>query len=1124
MTDSDTRPPTALPPPDRLRVLQNIIAAQRWDIEGLTAQRDKALADLAALRAAHEALAADLAQDAVRRAEQVAAMARRTETDSVRADAASAAQRATRDFAASLVAGQIPMPPEYMAEALLLQASGMFDAGFYARQIPECTEIGAALVHYISEGEAAGQLAHPLFLPDFYSALARQNNLPTGWMFRTALAHYAAFGAAAHLPPGPLADPDFCGRQAGLAGPAEPLTFWRQAGLPLQLAPHALIDLTEYRRRRPELAADADPLADYLLHGLETGVAPVKLFDMGWYRQTYHDVRDANDDPLLHYLLYGDSENRQPNALFQPALYRRLAGDPPAGMTTLEHYIRHRPSSGLRTHPLFDGAYYLARNPDVAADARDPLAHCLLDGSTEDRVPHPLFAPAYVRRRYPTISGRHGSPLVGFLSGPEHLRGESHPLFDPAWYSQQAPDALDWPGGIQDHYLHFGADNLADPHPLFCTRYYLEQLAAMTGQRLGDCGGRSPLEHYLAGGWQQGLRPHPLFDPDLYLRENRDIVEIGIEPLTHFVEIGGSRAEHRRPHLLFDILRYGAATRDLVGEDENLLADYLRHWQQRPDPLALFNAAHYLRALRQSGAEARHANPLCDYAWAGVGAAAPHPLFDPDWYRAHAAVPPDWRRSLLEHFLLHGETQPGETSQDGPGQDAAPFMPHPALDAAHVAAQLVSLPPGSATLLELYAAHAARLGLDAHILAPGRDSLLRRPELAAPGTGTDPLSDWIARHGPPDWALPGPLLRAQICGIGGVGPVNPDLAHGLPIAADPPSGDGTWLISGKLTGKRRRRLAICLVHQTEAAAPLHLHLMQSLRAAGCAILLVDAAHGVPQPPAAALAAAADLHLAHSQGGGLAGSLLLACRLFATEIAAFRQIVVVSDNLVGPLGPMQPLWQSLDAIRGGWWAATGSSDDLGAAECSFFAFDPALLRSPPLEALLADLTAARHAGLAEARLCAAFTEAAGPPALFATPQALRAAWQESLPDLRAWARELGAGRPGWPTGGDAALAARLGGFAQDWLAMAAEDAAMAHALRPAHVYFAPLLAAGMPFIRRDLLLANPVQTPQLLSLPDLLPAPARATLAQLLRPLLPSYPPDLAPLLRLSDDLLDALCP
>ena len=80
------------------------------------------------------------------------------------------------------------------------------------------------------------------------------------------------------------------------------------------------------------------------------------------------------------------------------------------------------PSSplGLRdlvaTSELFDPAFYLERNPDVAAAGVDPIHHYLVAGWRENRRPGPLFDGAWYLRRYPDVAASGNNPLEHYLT------------------------------------------------------------------------------------------------------------------------------------------------------------------------------------------------------------------------------------------------------------------------------------------------------------------------------------------------------------------------------------------------------------------------------------------------------------------------------------------------------------------------------------------------------------------------------------------------------------------------------------------------------------------------------------------------------------------------------------
>jgi hypothetical protein len=106
-------------------------------------------------------------------------------------------------------------------------------------------------------------------------------------------------------------------------------------------------------------------------------------------------------------------------------------------------------------------------------------------------------------------------------------------LFDAEWYLRENPDVADAKVNPLVHFLRWGAREGRAPHPLFDPKFYIK-----TYPESAIGGGANPLQHYLTGGWKKGYKPNPKFDPTFYLVTYPDIVEAGVEPLTHFVTNG----------------------------------------------------------------------------------------------------------------------------------------------------------------------------------------------------------------------------------------------------------------------------------------------------------------------------------------------------------------------------------------------------------------------------------------------------------------------------------------------------------------------------------------------------------------------------------------------------------
>jgi hypothetical protein len=147
---------------------------------------------------------------------------------------------------------------------------------------------------------------------------------------------------------------------------------------------------------------------------------------------------------------------------------------------------------------LFDRAYYLKQNLDVASLQIDPLIHYFLFGSVEGRNPHYLFDVSYYLASNPDLAHSYVNPLV--------------------------------------HYLKRGAFEGRNPHPHFDTRFYLEQNPDVR------TAGVNPLAHFLATGIAEGRDPTASFDTSEYLDQHPNVADQAMNPLIHCLEQKGGRS------------------------------------------------------------------------------------------------------------------------------------------------------------------------------------------------------------------------------------------------------------------------------------------------------------------------------------------------------------------------------------------------------------------------------------------------------------------------------------------------------------------------------------------------------------------------------------------------------
>jgi hypothetical protein len=304
------------------------------------------------------------------------------------------------------------------------------------------------------------------------------------------------------------------------------------------------------------------------------------------------------------------------SGLWRPRLAESLGygGGRPVGLI---RYVRAGPDPEALPKALFDQAWYLRQNPELAGSRWPPLAHYLILGDAQGRAPHPLFDVRHYK-------GRHAVKVAASrLSALQHFEAA-------------------------------GAQEGFDPHPLFDLRHYVGQSEAVAET------GENPLVHYLLQGWREGLDPHPLFAGDWYLQRLGPDARPDAAPLLHYVLIGAE--EGRDPHPLFDAAWYAARHRDLAGSGQNPLVHFLAAGaRERRNPSPHFDTAYYLEQhpeLAETGA-----NPLVHYLAEGASNGAwPAADFDEAVYVAEHPELAATGWSGLEHWLRNRGVRPQPAS------------------------------------------------------------------------------------------------------------------------------------------------------------------------------------------------------------------------------------------------------------------------------------------------------------------------------------------------------------------------------------------------------------------------------------------------------------------------------
>jgi hypothetical protein len=178
------------------------------------------------------------------------------------------------------------------------------------------------------------------------------------------------------------------------------------------------------------MGGSTDPVGHYVRDGWRAGCDPAPWFSTRDYLSDHPDVAAAGVNPLTHYLTQGRAEGREivrsrhaeryhgeiagpdsPAWSFSAGRRPRLPGQSAEEEAEAERLAAEREI--VRTE--FNGAYYLAMNPDVAAAGADLMDHFLLFGWREGRDPNGDFSVKGYLARYPDVAAAGLNPFVHYL-------------------------------------------------------------------------------------------------------------------------------------------------------------------------------------------------------------------------------------------------------------------------------------------------------------------------------------------------------------------------------------------------------------------------------------------------------------------------------------------------------------------------------------------------------------------------------------------------------------------------------------------------------------------------------------------------------------------------------------
>ncbi|MDA0420470.1 glycoside hydrolase family 99-like domain-containing protein [Vibrio alginolyticus] len=181
------------------------------------------------------------------------------------------------------------------------------------------------------------------------------------------------------------------------------------------------------------------------------------LFNTEFYHQHNPDV--AIEESLLHYFFNGYREARKPSFLFDPA-------------------------------------FYLLKNPDVAESDIKPLSHYILFGEEENRQPSIFCDIEHIKKQIQ--ENFEGTALAYFYKNERELLISAHPFFDPKYYFESNPDIRDSELSPFYHFINTGCYEGRNPRADINITDYINQYGV-------DKETINPFYHFIAFGGEEYL-------------------------------------------------------------------------------------------------------------------------------------------------------------------------------------------------------------------------------------------------------------------------------------------------------------------------------------------------------------------------------------------------------------------------------------------------------------------------------------------------------------------------------------------------------------------------------------------------------------------------------------------
>jgi tetratricopeptide (TPR) repeat protein len=795
---------------------------------------------------------------------------------------------------------------------------------------------------------------------------------------------------------------------------------------------------------------------------------------------------------------------------------------------------------------------YVARGAASPSPTPNDVLSRFFGGKAEYRgqPPHPLIDIGFIEEKLGgALAGRDTLCEILLCRPKKHGRISPHWLFDPEHYEGNSAAAAASPDGPFLFYLSQGWRADESPHPLFDPVYYRGQAAAR-GLEVTD-----PLAHFVEVGGHLGLSPHPLFDTAYYLEANPDVKRDRVNPLRHYLFFGDK--ESRNPHRLFNTAYYKRRAR--IGSGENALLHYIRGGGSSVDPHECFDTSYFLSML---GGTLPPGVSALEFYLNDTDAmkVSPHPLFDQAYYRSQLPEACRARDPLLLHYLAQ---PPQEAAAPHPFFDLEFFhdgggYSQPALS--FYLSALWNLASDGYRLHKMHFPEANRYFCSFSYLLDHPDIMngsevpmvhyAKRGANVVPYRTRRPLDDdtTVLENDLTDSYAPIPyasgellaLAREQANHVAYLKRNNDILSH---VECN---GDDTlaalfeqtqpWASSalrnerlvGEAAGRRRLAIYAAFIPDGHLKA-YHKMMLRALQDVGYVTVIVNGTLGAASRLAQETGDLAQGIIVRRGPGRDFASWVVALAHLAPALTQVDHLLLVNDSLIGPFGDLGALIKGLEHDSADFKGLTESTEIARHLQSSFLMLSrDGFFSEPFLSFLLRFVPGATRKQViedGEIGLSRRMVEAGVATTAQVTFATVTRSWLMRVPQHVAYAHALSdkleetrLDRVFEPE-----VARRFAIFLEDWLFEMHAHISRGGLLNPQHICWDALVQSGwFPFLKKDLILINPLHVPTMIRICDFFPPEQRSEAAELLRDLVGSACGFPRSYFRVSSSLIEAM--